>query len=146
MTEIVIHVFPEDKRFHYFLEGNKSIKVLKDDLIERKIIKEGEYHVEMNNIIISDDKILRCCEVFNKDDVNIVRNDYFKTEVESITWGGNIGKICTYLPIREFKVLEVSKNGVSKTNENGVMEVFQNKIIKVCNYSIILYLFYLYSC
>lgn len=124
MIKIIIHVFPGNEKLTHVFDGNKSFADLKDDLLERQIIKKGTYYAEMNDNILNDDMILKGNGVKNDSEINIVRNDCIKIKVETRDKEGEIQIISKYFLISDFKVIKTDKNNEVKVCINHLLLYF----------------------
>lgn len=119
MIGLNIHVFPGDEKLTCYFDENKSFADLKNELIERQIIKKGKYYIEMNDSIMNDHIILRNKGVVNNSNINVVRNDYVKIKLEVIDESGIANIKQCYMPISDFEVIKADENNEVKVCYNA---------------------------
>lgn len=121
MIDLFIHVFPDDEYFSYSFDENESFGDLKHELIQKNLIKEDIYYIEVNDNIMNDEMILKDIGVTNDSNINIVNNNYIKIKVEVKDWGGEIQTNYSYMLISDFKII--------KSDENKEVKACYNKIL-----------------
>lgn len=110
MIEIDIHVYPDNERFSFTIDETKSVKDLKNELVESRIIKGGEYYVKYDDNIINDDISLKDYGIKDRSSINIIENDYITIKMEIRKWYPIYKSVYTYLPMSNFRVIKADGN------------------------------------
>lgn len=109
MIEIIINVFPGNERFVCYFDENKSFKDLKNDLMERHMIKKDKYHIEINDNIMNDDLIIKDSGVINNSYIYIIRNDSIKVNMEIMYLYDETEIIKLYMLKSDFKIIKANE-------------------------------------
>lgn len=114
MKVIKIHVFPGKEKFSCCFDVNKTFGDLKNDLIERQILKKEVYYIELNEQVMNDDMIFKDKDVEFFRNLNILRNDYIRIKLDINILLSKIDTISYYMPMSDFKVIKADKDKVVK--------------------------------
>lgn len=114
MIRLHIHLFPGFEVFSDYFDENKTFGDLKNELIEREIIKKGKYYIEKNDRFFDDDMILKDCGIKKYDRIFVFREGCFKIKVEVKKDERSKDKITTYTLKSEFKVIKLDENNEIK--------------------------------
>lgn len=114
MVRITVHVFPTKEILTLDFDKSGSIRELKIELEEEYKIRKGMYYIEMNDLIMNDDMILKRVGVINDCNLNVIRNDYIKVKIEAKKWGEESKILQKYVLVSDFKVIEADENKLIK--------------------------------
>lgn len=114
MVKNTVHVFPTKEILTLDFDENGSVRELKVELEEEYKMKKGTYYIEMNDLVMSDDMILKRNGVIRDSNLNVIRNDYVKIKVEAKKWGEESKIIQKYVLISDFKVIKADENRLIK--------------------------------
>lgn len=124
IAKIKIRVFPESLKFYYDFDNNKSFGDLKNELIEKRIIKEGTYYIEMNDDIVNDDLIVKDYVLDNNYYLNIINIDYNIIKIKINRMFDSFSTLRFYVHSSDFKVIKANENREIKVCDNNLILYF----------------------